>query len=198
MTSNCRMAAKPTRKEVELARWLVEGLTEDFDPGEYQDEYRASVMDLIERKAEGKKPKKKRAAREETGDLPRRSKSRPRRQGSRSDAATTLEGDDFVRPGQRAGRDVVGDPGPATSGSVKSTWKTTRRSGTCATAPKKANRSIPRKSVVPTNSMTAAPVRITDEELEVFGTGEDTDHRDRIFSPRAPRSNRSALTGRTT
>lgn len=60
----------PTRKEVTLARKLIEGLTEDFDPGEYQDEYRASVMDLIEKKAEGKKaPKKRRKKREKTTDL---------------------------------------------------------------------------------------------------------------------------------
>lgn len=76
---------KPTRKEVELARRLVEGLTEDFDPGEYQDEYRASVMDLIERKAEGKKPKKKRARkREETGDLSKALEKSLAAQGSRS------------------------------------------------------------------------------------------------------------------
>ena len=59
---------KPTRKEVGMARRLVEGLTEDFDPGEFQDEYRAAVMDLVERKAAGRKPRKKRARKREKPD----------------------------------------------------------------------------------------------------------------------------------
>ncbi|MBN8867849.1 MAG: Ku protein [Solirubrobacterales bacterium] len=61
---------KPTKKEVTMARRLVEGLTEDFDPGDYHDEYRASVFDLIERKAAGKKaPKRRRRKKKEPGDL---------------------------------------------------------------------------------------------------------------------------------
>ncbi len=60
----------PTRKEVTMARKLVEGLTEEFDPGDFHDEYRAAVMDLIERKATGKKaPKRRRRKQRETGDL---------------------------------------------------------------------------------------------------------------------------------
>jgi DNA end-binding protein Ku len=61
---------QPTRKEIGLARKLVEGLTADFEPGEFEDEYRTAVMDLIERKAAGKKaPKKRRRKRREEGDL---------------------------------------------------------------------------------------------------------------------------------
>lgn len=60
----------PSRKEVTMAGRLIEGLTEDFDPGEFQDEYRAAVMDLIERKAAGRKaPKKKRRPRRTADDL---------------------------------------------------------------------------------------------------------------------------------
>jgi len=60
----------PTKKEVTMARKLISGLTEEFDPGEYQDQYRAAVMDLIEKKAEGKKaPKKRRKKRKKTDDL---------------------------------------------------------------------------------------------------------------------------------
>lgn len=58
----------PTKKEVGLARKLVAGLTEDFDPGEYKDEYRVAVMDLIERKAAGKKPPKKRRRKRQGSD----------------------------------------------------------------------------------------------------------------------------------
>lgn len=60
----------PTKKEVTMARKLVEGLTEEFDPGEYQDEYRAAVMDLIEKKAAGRKaPRKRRRKREKPDSL---------------------------------------------------------------------------------------------------------------------------------
>lgn len=60
----------PTKKEVGMARKLIAGLTEEFDPGEFQDEYRAAVMDLIEKKAAGKKaPAKRRKKSKKTDDL---------------------------------------------------------------------------------------------------------------------------------
>jgi len=40
-------------KELAMARQLVESLSADFDPGEFKDEYREKVLDLIERKAGG-------------------------------------------------------------------------------------------------------------------------------------------------
>ena len=40
-------------KEVKMAEALVESLSADFDPSKYRDEYRESVLDLIERKAAG-------------------------------------------------------------------------------------------------------------------------------------------------
>ena len=41
-------------KEVKMAEALVESLSAEFEPGKYRDEYRESVLDLIERKAAGK------------------------------------------------------------------------------------------------------------------------------------------------
>src|SRR5919199_1452872 len=38
-------------REVAMARQLIESLATDFDPDSYHDEYRESVLDLIERKA---------------------------------------------------------------------------------------------------------------------------------------------------
>lgn len=75
----------PTRKEVGLARKLVAGLTEDFDPGEYEDEYRVAVLDLIEKKAEGKKPpKRRRKKREKADDLSSALEKSLAAQGARS------------------------------------------------------------------------------------------------------------------
>ena len=45
--------AKATKKEVDMARQLIDSLATDFDPSKYRDEYRETVLDMIERKAEG-------------------------------------------------------------------------------------------------------------------------------------------------
>ena len=44
---------KPSADEVKMASKLVDMLERDFDPSEYEDTYRASVLDLIKRKAKG-------------------------------------------------------------------------------------------------------------------------------------------------
>lgn len=51
-------AGRPLQKrEVEMAEQLLEALYGEFKPSEYRDEYRARVMDLVEQKAKGRKPK---------------------------------------------------------------------------------------------------------------------------------------------
>ena len=40
-------------RELRMARQLVDSLTEEFDPGKFEDTYRLRVLDLIERKAAG-------------------------------------------------------------------------------------------------------------------------------------------------
>jgi DNA end-binding protein Ku len=45
---------KLDKREVEMAKQLIDSLTSDFDPAKYRDEYREELMALIERKAEGK------------------------------------------------------------------------------------------------------------------------------------------------
>ena len=44
---------KPAKREVEMAGKLVEMLKRKFDPGEFEDTYRDSVLALIKRKAKG-------------------------------------------------------------------------------------------------------------------------------------------------
>jgi DNA end-binding protein Ku len=46
-------AKKPARREVQMARKLVDTLAEDFDPSAYEDTYREAVLDLIKRKSKG-------------------------------------------------------------------------------------------------------------------------------------------------
>jgi DNA end-binding protein Ku len=47
-------AARPAKREQEMAEQLIDSLSTDFDPGAYHDEYREQLLKLIERKAEGK------------------------------------------------------------------------------------------------------------------------------------------------
>jgi DNA end-binding protein Ku len=45
---------KPEKRELEMAKQLIESLTNDFKPDRYRDEYREELLDLLERKAAGK------------------------------------------------------------------------------------------------------------------------------------------------
>jgi DNA end-binding protein Ku len=49
-----RVRRKPSEREIEMAASLVDGLHTQFDPSEYEDTYRAAVLELLERKAAGK------------------------------------------------------------------------------------------------------------------------------------------------
>jgi len=49
-----RVRKKPTEREIKMASQLVEGLHAEFDPSEYEDTYRQAVLEVIERKAQGK------------------------------------------------------------------------------------------------------------------------------------------------
>jgi DNA end-binding protein Ku len=44
---------KTTKRELDMAKQLIESLSGEFDVGQYRDEYRERVLDLIERKAAG-------------------------------------------------------------------------------------------------------------------------------------------------
>jgi DNA end-binding protein Ku len=45
---------KPDQREIQMAKQLIESLTGDFKPDSYRDEYREELLELLERKAEGK------------------------------------------------------------------------------------------------------------------------------------------------
>ncbi len=45
---------KVAKREVEMAKQLIDSLTREFDPTAYRDEYREQLLALVERKAEGK------------------------------------------------------------------------------------------------------------------------------------------------
>jgi DNA end-binding protein Ku len=45
--------SEPTKRELEMARQLVESLAADFEPEKYHDQYRETLLELIDRKAAG-------------------------------------------------------------------------------------------------------------------------------------------------
>jgi DNA end-binding protein Ku len=45
---------KLDKREVDMAKQLIDSLTSDFDPDKYRDEYREELLALIDRKAQGK------------------------------------------------------------------------------------------------------------------------------------------------
>jgi DNA end-binding protein Ku len=45
---------KTTKRELDVAKQLVDSLAEEFDPQQFRDTYREEVLELIERKAQGK------------------------------------------------------------------------------------------------------------------------------------------------
>jgi DNA end-binding protein Ku len=47
----------PDKKELSMAKQLVEMLKGEFNPKDYQDEYRQRVMEFVEKKARGRAPK---------------------------------------------------------------------------------------------------------------------------------------------
>ena len=46
-------APKPEKRELEMAKALIDSLSSDFEAGKYRDEYREELLALIERKAKG-------------------------------------------------------------------------------------------------------------------------------------------------
>jgi DNA end-binding protein Ku len=49
----------PEKKELAMAKQLVDLLQGEFDPKDYKDEYRNRVMEFVEKKAKGRKPRLK-------------------------------------------------------------------------------------------------------------------------------------------
>jgi len=58
------------KREVDMARQLIESLSAEFDPSKYHDTYRERVLELIERKAEGKEIAVQPEAEEEQAPAP--------------------------------------------------------------------------------------------------------------------------------
>ena len=63
-------AVKTTKRELDVAKQLVDSLASDFDPDSYRDTYREEVLALIERKAQGEEIAVQPAAEETAAPAP--------------------------------------------------------------------------------------------------------------------------------
>src|SRR5271167_562494 len=61
---------KTTKRELDVAKQLVDSLASDFNPDAYRDTYREEVLALIERKAQGEEIAVQPAAEEDTAPVP--------------------------------------------------------------------------------------------------------------------------------
>ena len=61
---------KASKREVEMARQLIDSLSSDFDPTGYSDTYREAVLEMIEHKAEGNEIEIKEAEPEKPDEVP--------------------------------------------------------------------------------------------------------------------------------
>jgi DNA end-binding protein Ku len=114
---------KPSKPEVSAARALLEQLSSSFQPQEYEDTYRAALLELIERKARGETidaPEPEEIAPEDDllGALQASIERVGRSHTSPAKAKAKAKGKrSKPKPGEsRSGRGVVGSSRSATAG----------------------------------------------------------------------------------
>lgn len=143
---------KPGDREVKMAGALVEMLQDDWKPEDHEDTYRAAVMDLIERKRKGQKPKKAKRRPEEGGDLadaleaslkggrPKRSTvaERKKKTANSSSAKTSSAGSKNASSSKASSTKKTSGSGSSSSASRTKKASSTTKSASGKAAPKKA------------------------------------------------------------
>src|SRR3954465_7134082 len=117
---------EPDDRELEMAKQLIQSLAGDFDPDKYRDEYREELLDLLERKAEGKEVVT--APTEE----PKPTKA--------PDLMAPPEGGPAAGPGEEAETDGKAKPKSRSKSTSKSTSKSKSKS-TSKSKPKSSSKS---------------------------------------------------------
>ena len=83
--------AKPSKKELDMAKALIDSLSSDFDASAYRDEYREQLLALIERKAKGE------AVVESASEAPKPTKA-PDLMAALEESLAAVKGDDATPP----------------------------------------------------------------------------------------------------
>ena len=87
-------SAKPSKKELDMAKALIDSLSSDFDASSYRDEYREQLLALIERKAKGE------AVVESASEAPKPTKA-PDLMAALEESLAAVKGDD-PKPASKA------------------------------------------------------------------------------------------------
>jgi DNA end-binding protein Ku len=139
--------AKATKKELDMAKLLIEQLAGDYDPDDYEDDYANAVQALVQAKLEGGEVQAPAPAAEETGEvvdlLAALAKSVEKAKAARGEAPPAAAQAAPLRAEQAGGA----KKGPA----AKTTAKTTAK-----TAPKTASRQASKSAAKPPAKRTAA------------------------------------------
>jgi DNA end-binding protein Ku len=120
--------AKPKKRELEMAKSLIDSLTTEFDPSSYRDEYREELLALIERKARGEEVV------EAVSEAPQPTKA-PDLMAALEESLAAVKGEDL---GEGDGRKRRKAPAKPRSGSRS---KSGSRSGSSAKGTKSRSRS---------------------------------------------------------
>ncbi len=107
----------PRKAEVDMAKQLIESLSNDFEPGAYKDEYREELLALIERKAKGEessrpRPRRPSPQRPRTS-WPRSRRASPRSSPSRSAKAAASDQEEGAGEEEGAGQEDQGQVPPS-------------------------------------------------------------------------------------
>ena len=82
--------AKPAKRELEMAKALIESLSAEFDAEQYRDEYREQLLSLIERKAKGE------TITEPTSEAPQPTKA-PDLMAALEESLAAVKGEDLAK-----------------------------------------------------------------------------------------------------
>jgi DNA end-binding protein Ku len=125
-------AAKP--QEVKMAKLLVETLAGDYDPSEYEDDYRSAVEALVQAKLEGGEVKRAPEAKESTGEVVDLLAALQRS----VDAAKTSRGEPATGTSDGRSADEADEAGEAEEEKPASKRSTTKKGTAKKSTPKKS------------------------------------------------------------
>jgi DNA end-binding protein Ku len=111
----------PQKRELEMAKALIDSLSSDFDPEQYRDEYREELLALIERKARGE------SVVESASEAPKPTKA-PDLMAALEESLAAVKGEDLARGADGDGAAAKGSSSRSKSKSGSSS-KSSSKSG---------------------------------------------------------------------
>ncbi len=133
---------EPKKRELDMAKALIESLTTDFDATSYRDQYREELMSMIERKAEGKS-----LVEAGTGEAPKPTKA-PDLMAALEESLAAVRGESLGGDGKRSSRSGAGSRSGSKSSASRNggSSKSKSSSGSGSNAKKSSSRSSKPKS----------------------------------------------------